>query len=93
MSTKHLGHGFDCSRIKELLPDYLDHELQDQICQQLRAHLEECEDCRIFVKTVETTIVLYKHCPEREVPEEVRLDLRALIQARHRKQHGSGEDT
>lgn len=94
MSTDHIDGGFDCGRIKELLPDYLDRNLQDKICQELRSHLEECEDCRIFVKTVETTIILYKHCPERDVPEEVRLDLRSLMRERYEKsRRDEGEDS
>ena len=87
MSTEHLHPRFDCNKLKELLPDYLDKELQEQICAELRAHLEECEDCRIFVKTVETTIVLYKHCPDRDLPEEVRIDLRDRL----RKKGGGKE--
>ena len=79
MSTEPLGRDFDCGKLKEMLPDYLDSTLQEHLCRELRFHLEECEDCRIFVKTVEMTIVLYKHCPNRDVPEEVRIDLRERL--------------
>lgn len=79
MSTKPLGHGFDCGKLKEMLPDYLDSALKENLCRELRAHLDECEDCRIYVKTVEMTIVLYKHCPGSDVPEEVRIDLRERL--------------
>lgn len=82
MSTEITGKPFDCGRLKELLPDYLDSELQSQVCAEVKAHLEECEDCRIFVKTVETTIVLYKEYPDSDVPEEVSIDLRNLIRVR-----------
>ena len=79
MSTEPVGPVFDCGKLKELLPDYLDNELQEQICRELRAHLDDCEDCRIFVKTVEITIVLYKHCPDRDMPQEVSIDLRERL--------------
>ena len=82
MCTEPLRKGFDCGRLKELLPDYLDQGLQEKICDELRKHLEECEDCRIFVKTVETTIVLYKHCPKCDVPEKIRIDLREHLRVR-----------
>lgn len=82
MSTEPIKRGFDCRKIKELLPDYLDQTLQEEVCEHLKAHLAECDDCRIFIKTVETTIVLYKHCPESDVPEEVRIDLRQSLRAR-----------
>ena len=82
MSTKPIKRGFNCKEIKELLPDYLDQNLQEEVCTHLKEHLAECEDCRIFVKTVETTVVLYKHCPGSNVPEEVRIDLRQSLRAR-----------
>ena len=82
MSTEPIKRGFDCRKIKELLPDYLDQTLQEEVCEHLKAHLEGCEDCRIFVKTVETTVVLYKHCPGSDVPEEVRIDLRQSLRAK-----------
>ena len=82
MSTKHIHRVFDCKSLKEILPDYLDQTLQDKICEQLRIHLEECEDCRIYVKTVETTLILYKHYPEQDVPEEVRIDLRRNLRVK-----------
>ena len=76
MSTEYRERPFNCNELQELLPDYLDRTLRDQICEEIKAHLEECEDCRIFVETIETTLILYKHCPRSEVPEEVRIDLR-----------------
>ena len=88
MSTEPLGPAFDCSRLKELLPDYLDNELQEQVCSELRAHLEECEDCRIFVKTVEMTIVLYKHCPDKDVPQKVSIDLKEKLRLRLQEREG-----
>ena len=90
MSTEITGRPFDCSRLKEILPDYLDSDLQSKVCAEIKAHLEECEDCRIFVKTVETTIVLYKHCPENDVPEEIRIDLRRRLRTTMEKK-GSPE--
>jgi len=81
MSTESSGRSFDCSQLKDVLPDYLDRTLRDQICQEIKAHMEKCEDCRIYVETIETTIVLYKHCPGKDVPEEFRIDLRRHLRA------------
>ena len=77
--------------VEELLPDYLDRDLQDRICAEVRAHLEECEDCRVYVESIETTIVLYKQCPGADVPDEVRIDLRKHIRAHLEKKRGGGE--
>ncbi len=91
MSTEPIKRGFNCREIKELLPDYLDQSLQEEVCKHLEVHLSECEDCRIFVKTVETTVVLYKHCPGSDVPEEVRIDLRQSLRARIEERRGKKE--
>lgn len=88
MSIKTPGHDFDCGKLKEMLPDYLDSDLQEHLCKELRAHLDECEDCRIYVKTVEMTIVLYKHCPGSDVPKEVRIDLRERLRLEIEKRGG-----
>jgi predicted anti-sigma-YlaC factor YlaD len=91
MSIKVPGHEFDCSKLKDVLPDYLDRTLREQVCSEIKAHLEDCEDCRIYVETIETTIVLYKHCPDRDVPEEIRIDLRRSLRASI-EQKRRGED-
>jgi predicted anti-sigma-YlaC factor YlaD len=79
MSTESSQRSFDCSQLKDVLPDYLDRTLREQICSEIQSHMEECEDCRIYVETIETTLVLYKHCPENDVPEEIRIDLRHYL--------------
>ena len=76
MSTESSRPPFNCSHLKDVLPDYLDRNLRDEICREIRSHMEDCEDCRIYVETIETTLVLYKHSPQNDVPDEVRIDLR-----------------
>ena len=92
MSTESFEKGFDCSRLKEVLPDYLDKTLQEHICTELRRHLDDCEDCRIFVKTVETTIVLYKQSASQEVPEIIRIDLRRHLKLRIEEKDTGDDD-
>ena len=89
MSTEPIKRGFNCREIKKLLPEYLDQNLQEEVCEHLKAHLEECEDCRIFVKTVETTVGLYKHCPGSDLPDKVRSD---KLQSLRSRIEGRGEE-
>jgi predicted anti-sigma-YlaC factor YlaD len=88
MSTESSERPFDCSQLKDVLPDYLDRTLRDQICAEIKSHMEECEDCRIYVETIETTLVLYKHSPESDVPEEIRIDLRRRLRTTFEKKGG-----
>ena len=92
MSTDIENRGFDCGRIKELLPDYLDDGLQEHICRELEKHLKDCEDCRIFIKTVKTTITLYRQCPRQDVPDEIKIDLRKVLLERHESSRRSQEE-
>jgi anti-sigma factor RsiW len=57
------------------LSEYVDGELDDDLCKEIENHLGECENCRIVVDTLRKTIYLY-----RETNESV--DLPADIQQR-----------
>ena len=40
-----------CRRLKALLGDYLDGELDEQLCQEMESHLGDCQPCRAVVDT------------------------------------------
>jgi len=57
--------------LKALLGDYLDGELEAELCQEMERHLGDCRPCRAVVDTTRRTIELY--CAERpvELPADV----------------------
>ena len=63
-----------CQSLLAYLSDYVDGDLSAELCQELEAHLAECQDCRIVVDTLRKTISLYHTCAvdPREVPAVVR---------------------
>ncbi len=62
-----------CKQILGSISDYVDGELQAELCAVLEEHLEGCEDCRIVVNTLRKTLELYKKAaPQADLPGEVR---------------------
>lgn len=62
-----------CKQILGSISDYIDGELQAELCAVLEEHLDGCEDCRIVVNTLRKTLELYKKAaPQSGLPGEVR---------------------
>ncbi len=68
-----MEHTDSCHKILGSLCDYIDGELDQELCAELERHMEGCENCRIVVDTLRKTIYLYQTvnpCPD--VPGDVR---------------------
>jgi anti-sigma factor RsiW len=50
------------------MSEFLDAEMMESLCEDLKKHLEQCEHCRIEVNTLERTIQLFKKMPCDQVP-------------------------
>ncbi len=61
-------HTPQCELLLGSLSEYIDGELQAELCAVLEAHLKECDNCRIVVNTLRKTIELYK---ETTTPSEL----------------------
>jgi anti-sigma factor (TIGR02949 family) len=72
----------NCSRIVSLLSDYVDGRLPDDIRRDLEQHLDGCSECTAFVGTFQSTVALLKSLTDEELPEELRLRLRAFLDKR-----------
>lgn len=78
----------DRSQCRELLGNlslYIDGEAEQALCDEIEAHMAECDNCRIMVDTLRKTITLYRAAPAEPLPDEVeerlykRLDIDALL--------------
>lgn len=65
-------HG-NCGTLLSSLSDFIDGELSEIVCKEIELHLQECENCSVFVDTMKKTIYLYRKSSENAdpVPEEV----------------------
>jgi anti-sigma factor RsiW len=57
-----------CRRQLQGLSEYIDGTLSPELCTELEAHLEICENCRIVVDTLSKTVTLYHQLPDPEMP-------------------------
>lgn len=60
-----------CRKVFAGLSDYLDGELDDFSCEEIQAHLDGCEPCKKFLKSLEATIQSCRESPS-ECPDHAR---------------------
>jgi anti-sigma factor RsiW len=53
---KHEG----CRHLLGSLSEYVDGELDGELCAEIERHLEGCDNCRIVVDSLRKTIYLYR---------------------------------
>jgi anti-sigma factor RsiW len=68
-----------CRELFERLSEYVDGELSQELCQEIRRHMDCCEPCVNFANTLKTTADLCHRLPSRPIPPEVAADLRAFL--------------
>jgi len=68
-----------CRELFERLSEYVDGELSQEICEEIRHHMEGCEPCVAFAKTLKKTAETCRRLPSKPIPSEVAADLRALL--------------
>jgi anti-sigma factor (TIGR02949 family) len=62
-----------CSRLLGNLSEYIDGDLQKELCSQIEEHMKTCENCRVVVDTLRKTVELYEKCTEDvELPGDVK---------------------
>jgi anti-sigma factor RsiW len=72
----------DCPRIVSLLSDYIDGRLPADVRSDLEQHLSGCSECTTFVGTFRSTVALLQSLNEDDLPEELRLRLKAFLDDR-----------
>jgi len=66
-------HSQQCQQLLGSLSDYIDGELQAELCAELEQHIQDCDNCRIVVNTLRKTIELYQQSnPPAELSGDVR---------------------
>ncbi len=58
-----------CAELKAQLSDYINGDLDAQVCAELERHLANCENCRIVVDTLRKTILLYRNYSTPSMPD------------------------
>ena len=68
-----------CSRVVELLVDYVEQRLPDARRVELEHHLAGCGSCAAALNTYRSTVSLLESLTEDDLPDELRMRLRAFL--------------
>lgn len=71
-----------CEKLKKALAEFLDGELEEEICRAIERHMIECPDCEIVVSTTRRTLALYR---DRSLYVELPLEVRERLTIRLRR--------
>jgi anti-sigma factor RsiW len=74
-----------CCNVVRLLADYLEHQLPPATQRELEQHLQRCPRCVAQLRTYQSTVSLLRSLKEEELPPELRLTLKAFIDAKCHK--------
>ena len=81
----------DCSKLADLLFDFVSGELPDDQRELLEAHLKACPPCVVHVETYRVTITLTRKLPCHALPPEFERRLREVLVRECPGQMGGGE--
>jgi len=79
------------SRCEDLignLSDYIDGELEPELCEELEKHLAGCKNCRLMVDSLKMTVRLCKDGTCEDLPESLQKKLDAKLAERWKKRFG-----
>lgn len=79
------------SRCEDLignLSDYIDGELEPELCKELEEHLAGCRNCRLMVDTLKMTVTLCKDGTCVDLPENLQGKLDNKLAERWKKRFG-----
>ena len=68
-----------CRECTEFLLEFLAGELQGDLCERIRQHLERCPPCITYVETYQITVRLTRQLPCRPLPADVAERLEAAL--------------
>ena len=66
----------NCKALFAQLSNYLDEQLDNSMCEELERHLDNCEPCKAFLKSLETTIEQLRHSPAESLSKSASAKIR-----------------
>jgi len=72
----------DCQDLLKIVNQYVDGEVDPEVCEHFEEHLAECNPCQVVVDTIRRTITLYKGAEVYEIPLEFKQRLHETLRQR-----------
>ncbi len=77
---RHAGHSkAHCVKIFRRLSLYLDRELPDNACEEIRKHLHGCDNCEVFLASFKRTVILCRQYPAKPLSPTAKDAIRAAV--------------
>lgn len=73
-----------CDDIVRLLADFIEGQLPPEVHASLERHLSTCPRCDTQLRTYRATVTLLQSVKEEDLPEELRLTLKAFVESNWR---------
>ncbi|MEE8450985.1 MAG: zf-HC2 domain-containing protein [Thermoguttaceae bacterium] len=80
-----------CEEILAALNDYVDGQLDPDVCEALQEHLVDCNPCQIVVDNIRQTITLYKSGEPLQLPAALSQQLSGILRDRWRMKFPSAD--
>lgn len=78
--TEHAGHDHEkCKELFQYLSEYIDDELNEDLCDKIEAHLGNCACCQTCLLTLKKTIKLCGGIEDQPIPERLSEKLKNLF--------------
>jgi len=68
-----------CEEIAKRLCEELSEDVDSEVCEEMRKHLEECEDCRNEVQSVRETVHLFQCIKGKPIPKDIHERLLTIL--------------
>lgn len=69
----------ECRKYFNRISEYLDGELEDEICREIDAHLRECPECRRCIESLKKTVELCREGAREEIPQDAKERLNSAL--------------
>ena len=74
-----------CDKIKELMMDFIDNELDASMQKQVQAHLETCAACKKYQESLLAVLSPFKKAEKAPAPEAVWQNIKSSIKEKERQ--------
>jgi anti-sigma factor RsiW len=75
-----------CRELAEILFDYIQGELDAELCRHIDQHLLGCSPCTTYVETYRITIQLTRKLPQAPLPPELAERLQRAMREVHKRE-------
>ena len=77
-----------CDDLLKALNEYVDGEVDSDLCREFQKHLAQCDPCQVVVDNIKKTITLYRDGEPFPIPQELHQRLREHLRSRWEKKFG-----